>query len=328
MTTLAQLPQEQKKINCVWIGDGLINHLSAFNILSWISCGWTVTLYKHPAVQADAPVSALFPLDARAAFDELEEGDLSVVSLTDALAPETDVMPNARALLLQWIENIGVGYTSYAIGDLTKSFIAGTRVGIVLDLKIGPSPYLPDYPAEPFLNNFISFTRAGAGGVENQCLGSFNLDASNKYGRNFDAGVMFRLGGATFKVKTEAEGVFGSITGMHQNAFNKMRFGGGAKGTDVKTWDADKWSFPELVGTTNSGPFRVYQTPGYFNWKQGEYPEAKKANELLVADTLEADHGVEGFKTPPKPLPNDAFYLKAIQPMAHKAIKTIRAAWK
>lgn len=30
----------------------------------------------------------------------------------------------------------------------------------------------------------------------------------------------------------------------------------------------------------------------------------------------------------PEPLPNNAFYLKATQPMAQKAIKTIRAAWK
>ncbi|WP_147443088.1 hypothetical protein [Corallococcus sp. AB011P] len=323
MPTLAELPKAQKKINCVWIGNGPINYLSAFNILSWISCGWTVTIYKHPAPVAGASVSALFPMDARPAFYHIGEGDLSVVSLADTLEPETPVMPNARTLLRRWIAQIGVGYTSYAIGDLTKSFIAGTCVGIVLDLKIGPSKWIHSYPADRFLDSFISFSRAGAGGVENQCLGSFLLAASNKYGSNFDQGVNFRLGGATFAGKNEAEAVFGSITGMHQNAFNKLRFGPGARGTDVKTLNSDVWSFTELRGVSNSGPFRVYQTPGYFNWKQGEYPEQKKANELLVANTLRDDHGFGGYGAAPAPLETNGFYYRVIQPMARKAINSL-----
>ncbi|MFY2558187.1 hypothetical protein ACN469_11185 [Corallococcus terminator] len=322
MTTLAALPTEQKKINCVWIGNGLISCQSAFNILSWISCGWTVTIYKHPAPQVNADVSAIFHQDAHSALKspKVTEETLSVVSLTDVLDPATTVMPITRALLRRWIGDMGVGYTSYAIGDLTKSFIAGTRAGIVLDLKIGPSQWVHEYPSKPFTETFISFSRAGAFGVENQCLGSLNLDVSNEYGQIFDLSAS-GLESATFDKQTNAEAVFGSITGKHQLAFNKMK----PKCTDVKTKDASKWEFFEIGRDKNSGPFRVYQKPGYFNWKQGEYLDQKKENLVLVAEELKRDHGTMKNGRVPAPFKHDSdFYLEYIQPLAHESIKDLR----
>ncbi|NTX17217.1 hypothetical protein HUA76_41225 [Myxococcus sp. CA056] len=324
MTSLAALPTDQKKINCVWIGNGLISCQSAFNILSWISCGWTVTIYKHPAPQGNAAVSAIFHEDARSALEspKVTEETLSVVSLTDALEAATTVMPTTRALLRRWIGDIGVGYTSYAIGDLTKSFIAGTRVGIVLDLKIGPSQWVHDYPSKPFTETFISFSRTGAFDVENQCLGSLNLEVSNEYGQIFDLSAS-GLENATFDQQTNAEAVFGSITSKHQLAFNNLKRK--RKGTDVKTTDSTKWEFFEIGSNKNSGPFRVYQKPGYFNWKQGEYPEQKKENLVLVADELKRDHGTMQNTRVPAPFKHDSnFYLQYIQPLAHESIKDLR----
>ncbi|WP_342376150.1 hypothetical protein NVS55_33475 [Myxococcus stipitatus] len=322
MTTLAALSTEQKKINCVWIGNGLINCQSAFNILSWISCGWTVTIYKHPAPQMGADVSALFHDSAQDAFKSprITEENLSVVSLADALETATPVMPTTRALLRRWIGDMGVGYTSYAIGDLTKSFIAGTRAGIVLDLKIGPSPHVHAYPAAPFTSTFVSFSRPGAFSVENQCLGSLNIEVSNAYGRFFDPSVS-GLEDSTFDQQTNAEAVFGAITSKHQLAFSQMK----SKSTDVKTKDSQQWEFFELGNTKNSGPFRVYQKPGYFNWKQGEYLEARRENLVLVANELKRDHGSAKNGRVPALFKHDSkFYLDVLQPLVHEAIKDLQ----
>ncbi|WP_338863788.1 hypothetical protein [Myxococcus stipitatus] len=321
MTTLAALPTEQKKINCVWIGNGLINCQSAFNILSWISCGWTVTIYKHPA-PTSADVSAIFHETARAAFDSprVTAETLSVVSLSDALEVATPVMPSTRRLLRKWIEDMGIGYTSYAIGDLTKSYIAGTRTGIVLDLKIGPSPHVHKYPSQPFTDTFVSFSRAGAFSVENQCLGSLNIDRANEYGRLFDPSVS-GLENASFDQQTNAEAVFGAITSKHQLAFSQMK----AKGTDVKLKDSQTWEFFEIGRDKNSGPFRVYQKPGYFNWKQGEYLDKRKENLVLVADELKRDHGTAKNGRVPAVFKHDSeFYLEVLQPLAHEAYKDLK----
>ena len=49
----------------------------------------------------------------------------------------------------------------------------------------------------------------------------------------------------------------------------------------------DGWS---NTAQWNSGPFRVYQIAGYYNWREGLYDSAKWGNNGSVARTLHIEH--------------------------------------
>jgi hypothetical protein len=221
----------------------------------------------------------------------------------------------------------------------------------VIDLKIGPSPHIHDYPEMPFTQSFVSTSRAGgmAGGVENQIMGSFDESQRKLYAAAFEkqAALIGRQSGGAL-TKKNAEEVFGPITGAHSKSHggtggtapfgNKTRREGGA---DLTGLYRPSFEFEELHDIledfepvtgeckwrgkpqNNTGPFRVYQEAGFFNWKQGESVIPALKNKLSVANTLTREHSTKSEK-PREPFhTNTEFYSKRVQPAALDAIKSL-----
>jgi hypothetical protein len=76
--------------------------------------------------------------------------------------------------------------------DLSKSYIGMHRMGIVFDMKVGPSPHIRKYVEQKvFEKHFVSYNRCNA--AENQCMGSMMAledgNARCKYGLGFEDGL-------------------------------------------------------------------------------------------------------------------------------------------
>jgi len=102
-------------------------------------------------------------------------------------------MPNTRDVLAAWFNtemrawNAGGQQLTFNMADLCKSYIAATTQGIVMDLKIGPSPHIKKYvDSGIFSTAFIGCKRAGT--IENQCMGSMSVDDTKRtrYGNGFE----------------------------------------------------------------------------------------------------------------------------------------------
>jgi hypothetical protein len=151
--------------------------------------------------------------------------------------------------------------------DLTKSYVAATRRGLVMDFKIGPSPHLADYAAE-FAEKFISFRRGslmGPGLPENQCLGTMQ-DANTircLYAGYFNGKVQNDVGNLKTKPKNKFYDFF---TSTHANFFAFIKY---RKHTLNVTLQApngaaigSRYKFHEFEGAQNQGPFRVFKKAG------------------------------------------------------------------
>ena len=148
-------------INNVWIGDGKLGPLDRFNLYSWRALGHTVNIFAH---RFDGKVPTAGDLG-------LESGDAVIINLTtmfgqdDSAASETPAgsFGSARAILKTWLSHTRSEDEDtkkvhlFNMIDLTKSYIGGTRRGIVLDMKVGPSVHLEDY-AKVFHEKMISYT--------------------------------------------------------------------------------------------------------------------------------------------------------------------------
>ncbi|RYE91150.1 MAG: hypothetical protein EOO75_09165 [Myxococcales bacterium] len=299
------MPSADRTIHFVWIGQDALGPLGVFNILSWLSVGWSVTVTAHPC-EAQAS-RRLFRSIQDPAVARLVAGAVSVRALGELIGDPARrrVMPRTCGAIGELLGR-DIPRVGYAIGDLTKPLIAGTERGVVLDLKIGPSPHIAAFPAEPF-GDFVSTSRRGAL-VENQCMGSFDLGRSGAYGAEFDRKINLDSirGGASGEV------IFPGLTAAHTGAFGKIRGRVVNEVADAqRTWvfrelyrrlldhdvdasirslrtgsPAGAWEGPVVNG---HGPFRVYQIAGFFNWKAG--PTTRQENGCAVAYTLWRDFG-------------------------------------
>jgi hypothetical protein len=241
-------------INHVWFGNNALGALEKFNIYTWKSLGATVTIYaKHWTGSHTA--------------DSLGVKDVTVVNIGPLLDEDDQqlarTLPKTRELLKAWLAAAGNappgGDGIYNMVDVTKSYIGGTRRGIVLDLKVGPSSHVAAYQA-CFDSKFVSYTRGGntAGDMpENQCIGT--MQAANtqrdKYANSFEANLNMNFEGLRDKPNNKW---FDLITGFHGRAYKKTSFidvatkdpGGGAVGNEYEVQE---------IGDPSHGPFRVFK---------------------------------------------------------------------
>jgi hypothetical protein len=248
------------KVNHVWFGDDLLGALDTFNVYSWRALGHEVTIYAHRWNGTPHNEGSL----------GLSGSGVKVEDLSTVLAEDDDkriaTLPNTRALLKGWIEATEKKKPSdtdpiYNMVDLTKSYIGGTRRGIVLDLKVGPSPHLAAYE-EAFGRKFVSYTRGGnTVGPENQCIGTMEEADTirGKYAATFEDKVTANLDGERGLRTTPAERHFGLITVFHGHGFNAampnidvatQAPGGGAIGDQYVV---------EEIRRPGHGPFRVFK---------------------------------------------------------------------
>ena len=258
-------------INFVWLGNSVFGPLEKFNLYSWRALGHTVNIYSYPFAGVDHHT-----LDSLG----LEQGDAKVIQLKDILTEDDNAEGNdnpkmslsdARSVLKRWLGDIPKEVPPkrdhiFNMVDLTKSYIGGTRQGIVLDVKVGPSVHLQAY-AESFRKYLISYTRGGntAEVPENQCIGTMQESETLRlaYAQAFNAkikGQKYRPGLLDAKA---TESWFNALTSFHGQSYKKT-----GEGLDVATMsptgegDVDNpvkgYSVSE-PGPRGQGPFRVFK---------------------------------------------------------------------
>jgi hypothetical protein len=254
-------------INYVWLGNRPLGPLEKFNIYSWRALGHQVNIYTLRFDGAAANYDTLGIADEDAAVI-----DLHSLLEVDALEGQADhpkaKLGDARALLTAWIAAIPpdkapTGEHIFNMVDLTKSYIGGTKRGIVLDMKVGPSQHLPAY-IQSFNDRFISYSRGGkaGAGVENQSMGT--MQESNVL-RNTYADRINRRIVTGFKQFLERpnEKWFDLLTSFHGQAF-LMGYKTDKK-LDVATQTPEGGNIPRgqfevsEPGDPGHGPFRVFK---------------------------------------------------------------------
>jgi hypothetical protein len=247
------------KVNHVWFGEAPLGALDKFNVYSWRALGHEVTIYAHQWNGSPHNEGSL----------ELSVGSgVQVKDLSTILAKDdtgrTAILPNTRALLKGWIQATNKKKPSdidpiYNMVDLTKSYIGGTRQGIVLDLKVGPSPHLDAYE-NAFGRKFVSYTRGGntAGGPENQCIGTMEKADTirSQYAAGFEKRVTTNLDG----LRTNPNGKhYNLITGYHGFGFNATpNIDVATKTPEGKPVGQDEYVVGE-IREQGHGPFRVFK---------------------------------------------------------------------
>jgi hypothetical protein len=233
-----------KTVNFVWIGVNPVNALGAFNAASWLLCGWNVNVFRH--IPPGAPQGPTFPESLDAAVRQaarVGNASLCTIPLSEAVMGEAGrVMPQTAQVIIPWLKAELRGHLPYVLGDISKAFIAGTHPGIVLDTKIGPSPWVHHYPADPF-EKFICASRAGGNVIENQCMGSFALNSSRKYASVYDPkpGNFFK--GVNLESVKEPQSIFGGLTSMHSAAYTALAK---SAALDITTFNVP-WPGPPYV---------------------------------------------------------------------------------
>ena len=265
-------------INYVWLGSNPLGPLEKFNIASWRAFGHEVNLYTIPFFGNPKRTYESLGITAEDAtiFDLatiLKEDD----AVTDVNDPKK-ALSDTRKTLTKWLSEVPniVRPASnhmdqiYNTVDVTKSYIGGTRKGIVIDIKVGPSPHLNNY-IESFSKNFISYTRAGKTAEnlpENQCMGT--MQDTNElrlaYANSFNERMKAL---AEVDVKTKW---FDKITGYHGNACIAI-YNSTKQFIDVATQKEDGTpvgnNYPVgEPGGSSHGPFRVFKT-AYIQSNQG-----------------------------------------------------------
>ncbi|TDD03477.1 hypothetical protein E1292_21010 [Nonomuraea deserti] len=250
------------KVNHVWFGDNPLGTLDKFNVYTWRALGHEVTIYAHRWNGTPHDEASL----------GLSGSGVKVENLSTILAEDdnkrTETLPETRALLKGWIEATNKEKPLetdfiYNMVDLTKSYIGGTCQGIVLDLKVGPSPHLAAYE-EVFKQKFVSYTRGGntpGDRPENQCIGTMEEADTlrSMYATAFDGRIKDNLDGQRGLRTKPAEKHFNTITSIHGNGFEAA-----TPNIDVatKTPKGDDVGNQYVVGEIRQqghGPFRVFK---------------------------------------------------------------------
>ena len=273
-------------INFVWIGTGKLGWLECFIIYSWKMWGCEVNLFT-----SYNEAGKTFNAEALG----LPEGLVNVHDLPTVIA-EGDSMPNTRAVLKAWFaetkkRNLGglIGDDArrtftFNIVDLCKSFLAATRKGIVMDMKIGPSPHIEKYvDSDLFNSTFVGCKRVST--IENQLMGSMSDDDTkrNTYGLAFEH--YFFTGSVTPESMKgqKTEKWFSKATTAHGQAMGNARTEKGLKGTwyDVGKYDKvkqfsgvlfDDAKFVGIAGEKEAGAIRVFKRESDQTNKSGNTP--------------------------------------------------------
>jgi hypothetical protein len=275
-------------INFVWVGAKQLGWLERFLIYAWRRWNCEVYLfsYRGPDVQ-HGPESLGLP-----------DGVCRLIDLPDILAQDDnsygmgmdDVEYTAplRQVLRSWCTERILPWDSggqtqiYNMVDLTKSYLAATRTGMVIDLKIGPSSHLSRYiEAGVFENHFVSFERAGI--TENQCMGSMRLasDFRLEYARHV-MGWLFqdRCAVGTMQAKPH-DRWFNEITGGHNRAcvFGKRKLNFLDISTNGKAVHSSKYRISNadvdgVSGEKSYGPLRNFKSASDQTNKSGSVKTA------------------------------------------------------
>ncbi|KAB8145928.1 DUF4157 domain-containing protein [Chloroflexia bacterium SDU3-3] len=278
-------------INYVWFGNNKLGALEKFNIYSWRALGHTVNIYIQPfGAKAPHTVESL----------GLEAGDANIIDLSTTLGNDNSAevgtpqaeLKDARSILNRWLHAARQTESPkrehiYNMVDLTKSYLGGTQQGIVLDMKVGPSPHLQAY-AESFNKNFISYSRGGntAGGLpENQSIGTMQESEELRllYAKAFNAKIQ------SVANENHNDKLFDKITGYHGQSHNAT-----GQALDVATQDpsgkpvGDKFPVGE-IGPQNHGPFRVFKAAGDQSNKAGSMRTDPRAVFNLADDVLKRE---------------------------------------
>lgn len=255
-------------INYIWFGSGALGALEKFNIYCWRATGANVTVYS--CKWDTSPHSA----------GSLGLKDVTVVDLCAHVKADTSpLVPHVRELLTAWFDAAKLAPPSikdeavgkpfiFNVGDASKGFICSTQLGIVMDLKVGPSAHLAEYL--PLLTNkFVSYTRGGKAPIENQCMGTMNAGLRDAYAGGFDAACANAAVEGAFEnyKSTPTTSHFNTITRWHQQGAIKAKWVDTAKfgpngGVPEKVkqggQQVSKYMVRE-IGGNGHGPFRVFK---------------------------------------------------------------------
>lgn len=280
----------QMIINYVWIGDGELGELEKFNIYSWLALGHKVNIFfYHFKLETPNDISGL-GLDVNGKNLELinmrEVLDKDSVHDMEEEERDTDfrnhapekLMTDTRNLMKDWftvspeeVPKASKRDHIYNLVDLTKSYIGATRRGIVLDMKVGPSPHLQDY-APAFQEKFVSATRGGNtfGPPENFMMGTMQegQDLRQKYAHRFNRNASQLDKDTDSLLKEKKVGKhFNSITSYHgratlgtKNWLNVAEEAPDGTKIDRKGRLNDDYAVEE-PGAIGHGPFRVFKDP-------------------------------------------------------------------
>jgi hypothetical protein len=273
-------------INYVWFG-GDLGPLDKFNIYSWKALGHDVTVY---ASKWDTTAHNAGSLKLK---------DVDVEDLYTHITKDKNAhLPKTRELLLAWLEaakkdppkKVGTDIPPHVfnVGDLSKTYIAASQAGIVLDLKVGPSPHVAAY-LDCLDAKFVSYTRGAqtAERPENQCAGTVKANAlRDAYAKGFELAAT-----AKQKDSDPYEGYksaptgshFDKITGWHGKGSAAAKFVDTAlKGPDGQLPKPDAKSklspyvVREIAGENGHGPFRVFKRAKDQTNKPSSVPTTKK----------------------------------------------------
>lgn len=220
-------------INFVWIGRGEFGFLEKFMIYLWRAWGCQVNLFTHYPSAEKTHDHASLGLPPNIGTVQ----DLPTIMVEDNGKP---LGKKTRDVLAAWYKcklpawKEGGRVQTFNMVDLSKSYIGMHRVGVVFDMKVGPSRYIKKYvDKKVFENNFVSYNRCNA--AENQCIGyMMALEEGNarwKYGLGFEDGLFTKgvqhgglnpdsmslnVGSEWFPVATDAhKKVLGKRGGFH-----------------------------------------------------------------------------------------------------------------
>lgn len=268
------------QINCIWLGTSKLRPLDLFNVYSWRALGHDVTIYAYH-FNGSHDLESLGLIEGAATVVDLPK----LVEYNNRLATANDLedaayldiiknTENTRYVMDAWYRAVNPHVQCtidhiYNMADITKSYIAGTRRGIVLDLKIGPSEHVRRCEdAGIFRDYFISFKRGTStfGDLpENQCMGTMQEedDLRGVYIKRFDL-ALSNQGGHVQRAQTPNMKQFDNLTGFHGKGWTEVRL------KRKKTLDVtDKTKMTglglvnmevnEIAGEVNYGPFRVFK---------------------------------------------------------------------
>ena len=314
-------------INHVFLGDRALSAADKFNIYSWRALGAEVNIYTHRFKKGERhTVESL----------GLAEGDANVIELEDTLNADWDIAndaPNSpqaklnytRQTLQTWLNKIpDDGKPSmdhiFNMVDMTKSYLGGSKRGLTVDLKVGPSAHLKDY-LDAFDNRLVSYSRGGntaSGLPENQVIGTMaaSNDLRARYAENFNSKVK-RDGLADVDPN---EKYYDKLTSYHGNSYNQSNKDANRKRIPAENqWIDTAEMTPENTpkgedgryevsepSSKGHGPFRVFKHPADQSNKAGSIKTKPEDIHRLAQDTLENEISkVDGA--------NDDFLKKAEQ---------------
>ncbi|MFT3765222.1 MAG: hypothetical protein QM820_06855 [Minicystis sp.] len=312
-------------INYVWMGKGPLGPLEKFNIFSWRARGYDVAIYTFHFTRGRVFNHSNLGLNLGErerviAHDRVSlpiknpaERGITIHDVPTILGEDRFVTtdgdprtkcPDMRNLMISLfataldaengVEANGLDPDArrdqiFNLVNLTKSYLGGTRRGLTMDFKIGPSPHLAAYEAS-FDTKFISFKRGSlivGNAPENQCMGT-NQGANtirNKYATHFNDWIKdsVRTVGSAFKSVQEVQigagqGMlakprgkhYDGITTTHMKFFTQIRTKNDCLNVTEQAPDGryigSDYTFRGIgEGTTQEkakGPFRVFKKAG------------------------------------------------------------------